>query len=369
MKSLYRTALIAVAAAAAVSCSDSSSKWHLNGSVEGLAEGEKVIIEGNNQGYWYVIDSIQPSKDGSFKYAGDVHGYPDIFRMRVGQSSVYFPIDSLETVTVTATAPDIAANHTLSGSPQADNLARVDSILLSAASRMGVRAMVNDSDLKQQLTRIILADPSGVVSYYIISKTIGDTPLFNPADPTDNRIIGAVANAYNTNRPDDPRTKYLSQLFLRNRRPTQSQLDNIEAQYHANVIRAFEIDLYDQTGQCHSLLELTDKGNPVILNFTAYGTEWSPAFNIELNKVYSKYHPQGLEIYQVSLDTDEYSWKQAARNLPWITVLNNVADGGKILRDYNVGTLPTIFVFNRRGELVERVTDIANLDAAIAKVI
>ena len=370
MKSLYRIALLGMAAVA-VSCSDSSSKWHINGSVEGLAEGDAVVLEGNNQGYWYVIDTIRTSKDGSFKYAGAEHGYPDIFRLRVGQNSVYFPIDSLETVTINATAPDLAANHTLSGSPQAENLARVDSILMSAASRMGVSAMVNDTDLKQELARIILSDPSGVVSYYIISKTIGDTPLFNPANPVDNRIIGAVANAYNMNRPEDPRTKYLAQLFLSNRRTNSqpSQLTNIENQFEANVIRAFEIDLYDQTGKRHSLLELTDKGNPVILNFTAYGTEWSPAFNIELNKVYSKYHPQGLEIYQVSLDTDEYNWKQAAKNLPWITVLNNVADGGRILRDYNVNTLPTTFVFNRDGQLVERVVDITKLDAAVAKVI
>lgn len=368
MKSLLKIALFGMAAMA-VSCSDSYSKWHLNGSVEGLAESDAVILEGNNQGYWYVLDTIRPSKDGSFKYAGDVHGYPDIFRMRVGQSAVYFPIDSLETVTITATAPDIASNHTLSGSPQADNLARVDSILMASAASMGVNAMVNDTALKQELTNMILADPAGVVSYYIISKTIGDTPLFNPSNPTDNRIIGAVANAYNTKRPEDPRTKYLSQLFLRNRRQAPSKLDNIQNQYQANVIRAFEIDLYDQTGKRHSLLELTDKGNPVLLNFTAYGAEWSPAFNIELNKVYSKYHPQGLEIYQVSLDTDEYTWKQTAQNLPWVTVLNNVADGGRVLRDYNVGSLPTVFIFNRNGELVERVVDVANIDSAVAKVI
>ncbi|MDE7145409.1 MAG: hypothetical protein K2O30_04575, partial [Duncaniella sp.] len=93
------------------------------------------------------------------------------------------------------------------------------------------------------------------------------------------------------------------------------------------------------------------------------------AFNVALNDVYSKYHNQGFEIFQVSLDENEYAWKQTAKNLPWITVLNSVADGPQILSQYNVSTLPTIFLFNRRGELVERVTDISKLDSAIAKLL
>ena len=363
MKSIFRIALLGMAAVA-VSCSNNGPQWHLNGSIEGLSDNDNIILEANNQGYWYVVDTIQ-AKNGKLDYAGDIHGYPDIFRLRVGESSVYFPVDSIETVTINATAPDIAATHTLSGSPQAINLAKVDSMLTATAATMGVKAMVNDEALKRELAQMILADPAGVVSYYIISKSIGDTPLYNPAQSVDNRIIGAVANAFNTQRPDDPRTKYLTSLFLRNSRPSAStEGTKMEAQ----LIKAFEIDLYDHTGKRHSLLELTESGRPVILSFTAYSADWSPAFNVELNKVYSKYHPQGLEIYQVSVDDDEYAWKQAAKNLPWITVYNNVSDGGKVLRQYNVGQVPTTFVFNREGELVERVLDIADLDSAVAKV-
>lgn len=364
MKSILRIALLGMAAVA-VSCSNNGPQWHLNGSIEGLSENDNIILEANNQGYWYVVDTITASKNGKIDYAGDVHGYPDIFRLRVGNSSVYFPIDSIETVTITATAPDIAANHTLSGSPQAVNLAKVDSLLTANAASKGVKAMVNDEGLKHQLAQMILADPAGVVSYYIISKTIGDTPLYNPTVSADHRIIGAVANSFNTQRPDDPRTKYLTSLFLRNRRPSAAA-EGVKME--AKLIKAFEIDLYDHTGKRHSLLELTESGRPVILSFTAYSANWSPAFNVELNKVYSKYHPQGLEIYQVSVDDDEYAWKQTAKNLPWITVYNNVSDGGKVLRQYNVGEVPTTFIFNRNGELVERVLDIADLDSAVAKV-
>lgn len=364
MKSIFRIALLGMATLA-VSCSNNGPQWHLNGSIEGLSDDDNIILEANNQGYWYVVDTIAASKDGKLDYAGEVHGYPDIFRLRVGESSVYFPIDSIETVTINATAPDIAANHKLSGSPQAVNLAKVDSMLTTMAAAKGVKAMVNDEGLKRQLAQMILADPAGVVSYYIISKTIDGTPLYNPSVAMDHRIIGAVANSFNTRRPEDPRTNYLTSLFLRNRRQS---ISSEGTKMEARLIKAFEIDLYDHTGKRHSLLELTESGRPVILSFTAYNADWSPAFNVELNKVYTKYHPQGLEIYQVSVDEDEYTWEQAAKNLPWITVYNNVSDGGKVLRQYNVGQVPTTFVFNRDGELVERVLDIADLDSAVAKV-
>lgn len=369
MKKLYTFALASLGLIAA-SCSGDSNKWHINGKISGLEDGQKLVVEANNQGYWYILDSITPSKDGNFKYAGEVHGYPDIFRLRLDGSSIYFPIDSLETVTIEADAPDISSTHTLSGSQLAVNLARVDSLINVSVAARGAHAAATDEVLKRTLGEMVVADPAGVVSYYIISKRIGDVALFDPTTAVDHRIIGAVANSFSTVRPDDPRTKYLTRLYLSNRRPSSSTSSNsssTEGGLKAQVIRAFEIDLFDNTGKRQSLLDLTSKGHPVILSFTAYNTEWSPAFNLELNKVYEKYRSQGLEIYQVSLDTDEYSWKQAAKNLPWITVLYNLSDGEKTLRQYNVGALPTTFVFNRQGELVERVLDIADLDSAVAK--
>lgn len=344
------------------SCSG-GNKWHLDGKITGLNEDDIVVIEGNNQGYWYPMDTIKVSSNGSYSYSHEAQGYPDIYRLRVGEKSVYFPIDSIESVTLSAEAPAIDANYTLSGTPQALNLVRVDSMLMATAARGGVDAVATDPDLKRALGEIIIADPAGIVPYYIINKSVGGKPLFNPAVKSDLRIIGAVANAFNERRPSDPRTSYLRQLFISNR-PRQASEGNYTV---ANEVRAFDINLFDNTGKQHSLLDLTSKGKVVLLNFTAYTAADSPAFNVLLNKIYEKYHAQGLEIYQVAFDADEYAWKQTAKNLPWITVLNGPADGDKALRDYNVGALPAIFIFDRNGDIVERVTDLETLDSAVAK--
>ena len=104
-----------------------------------------------------------------------------------------------------------------------------------------------------------------------------------------------------------------------------------------------------------------------MLNFTVYSAEQSPAFNLELAKIYEKRKAAGLEIYQVAIDEDEFQWKQSAKNLPWITVYNSPVTGAANLMSYNITTLPAIFIINRKGEIVERVENIADLDARLKK--
>lgn len=354
-------AALAMAATLALgSCSGSGSKWQVKGHIEGASDTTAVVLEGHNQGYWYTIDTIRPSKDGDFKYAHDAQEFPDIYRLRVGESSLYFPIDSIETVSVEASLPDLGRNHSLSGSAQAETLAQVDSLLNASQARLGLQGLLADADVKRQLGQLILKDPSGIVAYYIVSKSIDGRPLFNPAAKIDNRYIGAVANAFNERRPNDPRTNYLTGLFMANRQR------KLPASVEAKTIGAFDIKLFDPDGKEQSLLDIAAGGKVVLLSFTSYAAEWSPAFNVELNRLYSKYKDRGFEIYQVSTDTNDYIWKQAARNLPWVTVINNLATGGENLRNYNVTVVPTTFVINRQGELVERVLSVEDLDRAVS---
>lgn len=344
------------------SCSGGNN-WHLKGKISGLTDNDIVVLEGNNQGYWYPMDTIKVSSDGSYSYSHEAQGYPDIYRLRVGEKSVYFPIDSIESVSLSAEAPDIDTRYTLSGSPQAENLVRVDSMLMAAAAQGGAASVSANQDLKRTLGQMIVADPSGIVAYYIINKSMGGQPIFNPSVKGDLRMIGAVANAFSERSPDDPRTGYLRRLFLGRRYRGGSG----EKMPVAQEVRAFDIKLFDNTGKEHSLLDVTSKGNVVLLNFTAYTAAESPAFNVELNKLYEKYRSRGFEIFQVAFDTDEYAWKQTAKNLPWITVLNGPTAGDKALRDYNVGSLPAVFIFDRNGDVVERVADIESLDSAVAR--
>ena len=201
---------------------------------------------------------------------------------------------------------------------------------------------------------------------YKIKKYIGDKPLFDPLNDDDLRIIGAVANSYNTFKPNDPRTDYLVNLLLdgqRRRREAHNDVDTVQA----HVAKLLNITLQDYNGVNHDLLKESQKGKVIILNFTVYQASFSPAFNKVLNDVYQKYHAKGLEIFQVSLDSDPVAWRQAAKNLPWITVYDPMGQQSKNVLAYNVTGVPTVFIIDRNGEVAQRVGDVTQLPTIVAK--
>lgn len=347
----------AVAITASVASCSGKNEWTVNGKIEG-AEGQEMLLEGSDNGRWFVIDTIHINEAGQFKATHAASGYPDIYRLRLGDKTLYFPIDSIETVTVVTKADAFDHEYTISGSPSADMLMAVDKKVMDAASRNG-GLISADTALKRELGGLLLNDPSGIVSYYIINKRVQGVPLFNPADKKDIRVIGAVANAYNQYRPNDPRTRYLTNLYLSNR--TVKGGDTIQA----GEIRILDINLFDKNGKQRSLKQVASANKVVLLNFTAYGAEFSPALNVELNKVYEKYKNQGFEIYQVNADGEEYQWKQTAKNLPWVSVFCSPVDT-KPLVDYNVQALPAGFII-ANGEITDRVDDTANIDALVRK--
>lgn len=362
MKSITTHILTACAAGALLLAGcKGSNEWKVSGEIEG-ADGQTMVLEASSNGRWFPIDSVKLSGAGEFKFAHEAAGYPDIYRLRLGDKSLYFPIDSIESVNVVSKASAFDSEYTLTGSESAEMLMHVDKRVREAIARNGLAALPNDTLLKRELGGMMLGDPAGIVAYYIINKRVGGVPLYNPENKNDNRIIGAVANAFAQYRPNDPRTEFLKRLFITNRRNNSGKVATIEAP----EVSLFEIELYDNTGKTRKLSEVAAKNKVVVLSFTVYGAEPSPAYNIELNKVYDRYAGRGLEIYQVALDEDEYRWKQSARNLPWITVYNSVSDGVKNLDNYNVVSLPTTYII-ANGEIAGRVLDPAQIGQEVGK--
>lgn len=355
--------ILSVAAVAVLASCSGSNKWTVEGTIEG-AEGDLLTLEASNNGGWYMLDTITLNEKGKFKFSNDAAGFPDIYRLRINKESIYFPVDSIETVKVEAKIP-FGSEYSLDGSEDARNFVRINMMIDQMVRAKGEEAAAKDPELKKAMSQEILANPASLTAYYIINRKIGQYPLFNNNDKMDLRVIGAVANAFTNSRPNDPRTAYLTKLYLSNRRIGTNAIssDTIVA----NESNLLEINLFDETGKKVSLSEEAAKGNVIVLNFTALTAEKSPAFNIELAKSYEAAKNRGLQIYQVAVDPDEYAWRQSAKNLPWITVYANPNSDARALSDYNVTSLPATFVINRKGELVERVEDITKLRGVIEK--
>lgn len=358
MKKIKIYTLSLLAAAGMTACSN--NEFSVSGTIEGASDSTRMVLEVSNNGLWLIADSVIPSNNGSFKVTQPALQHADIYRLRYENKCIYFPIDSIDNIKINSKLNSFSTDYTLSGSQHAIDVMNVD----KKAMQMNGTSEADMKAWKVELANTILADPSSIVAYYIINKYIGNTPLYNPQDKDDLKMIGAVANAYYTFKPNDPRTNYLVALTINNRR----QISPVKGDtLVAEEVPLIDISLQDEVGKTQTLSEVASKGNVIVLNFTIFSDELSPAFNKMLSDEYQKYHKRGLEIYQIAYDIDEFAWRQAAKNLPWITVYDPGSINSINLPRYNVGAFPAIFIINRKGEIVERVIDFEVLSSSIEK--
>ena len=341
-------------------CTD--NKFSVEGTVEGAKPETPLILETSRNGAWLIVDTTFTDKNGNFAIKADAPDVPDIFRLRLDQDFITFPIDSLDHLTIKAKAASFGTDYDITGSEHARQIMEIDKAALKMAGQIGSEAF---KQWKQKLARQIVADPSGIVAYYAVNKTINGTPLFDPTDDSDFRIIGAVANSFYCFRPTDRRTDYLVAVLTQGQQ-LRRQAENPSDTIVADIASVINIKLQDYNGTTHELAKVATSNRAVILNFTIYDADFSPMFNKLLNDIYTRYHAAGLEIFQVSLDPDNVVWSQSARNLPWITVYEPMGQNAVSVGAYQVMGVPTCFIISH-GEIVARVEDPSQLQATVAK--
>lgn len=356
---LHGAILSLVALLMLAACSE--RRWSAAGKIEGAA-GREIIAEApDGRGGWYPVDTATVGSDGSFEVSGAPFGHPELLRLSLDGARAYFPVDSTEQISFNANAADFQQSARLAGSASADRMQQANDLIAAAVAAKGVAAAASDPQLKRSLAELMLQNPADITSYYLVFHNVGAERLFNPADRRDLRIIGAVANAFSRERPADPRTPLLKELYLSSKAAVSPAQPVV---LQAPSIGYPDISLADEKGAQRKLSDAVAKGNVTLVSFIAYTADNSPATNVELNRIRQT---GGVEIYQIGVDPDEFQWRQSARNLPWTTVYNSPKDGITVLATYNVTALPVTFVINRQGELVERVDDITRLAATVNK--
>ena len=242
---------------------------------------------------------------------------------------------------------------------------------MSASERNALLADV-EADIekhKEMARKIILTNPRSSAAYFAIYQKIGNTYLFSPYVKADKPYCAAVATAYNAFMPDYIRTKNLYGLVMdaikAERKAKDSQawrevLDNASAGY-------IDIELPDRSGNVRKLSEL--EGKVVLIDFSAYQMEKSVQYTFELRELYNKYSGRGFEIYQVSLDRSKLLWEESVANIPWVCVRDENGPESVAVSTYSVQSAPTVFLMNRKGEIIARNPDFSTLDASIAKLL
>ena len=324
--------------------------FKVKGEIEGAPDSSVVVEKSDFRGRWQPIDSTRTSPGGKFSISLPSPAAPEVYRLGIGGEYVYFPVDSTETINVRGRKPGLATNYTLEGSEQAGKMAEFDHALSAAAAKGG-----DMSDFKRQVYDKYIRDSRGsLLSFYVLTKTVGDRPLFDPADHTDIKYYTAVATAFKEFKPADPRTQYLEQTAIRALRERNSAQGKKQVLQADKELTAIDITLPDRNGKSRSLSELLGNGRRTLVVFSVLTHPDAPL----INKAVARCHAAGMNVYQVSLDNDQYGWREAAENLPWVNVLDPEADRSSNALKYNVSKIPVFFLYNERGELIDRADDL-----------
>ena len=384
MKHICKAAAVVLAALSIASCNN--NKFTVEGQIAGAKDSvlyfENVGLEGIN-----VLDSVKLNDNGDFSFSQDATTAPEFYRLRIADQIINVSIDSTETVQVKGQYPGMASNYTISGSENCEKirelaLKQIDlqakAIALQSNTELGI-AKANDSiqsminTYKEEVKRnYIYKEPYKAYAYFALFQAIGNYLIFNPrANKEDIKAFAAVATSWDTYYPHAERGQNLHNIAIegmKNQRIVEAQ--NTDIQIEASKVQeagVLDIALLDNKGNMRRLTDL--KGQVVLLDFHVFALKDSPARIIQLRELYNKYHAQGLEIYQVSLDSDEHFWKQQTAALPWISVRDEDGAGSQRLTLYNIQAVPDFFIIDRGNNLVKRAAQIADLEAEIKKLL
>ena len=367
-----------------LSACNNSSDFTVKGVVAG-ADGQLMYLENVGISNVVTLDSIKLAPGGKFKFTEKRPEYPDFYRLRLNNQLINFAVDSTETISFVADAGTFATSYSVEGSEnskaiKAITLAQLDAnqaisrlrkeyedkMISDTTYRMKVLAAADA--YKEVARKYIYSAPMSTAAYFALFQQIDGLLFFDLYDRKDVKAYGAVATSYNHTYPESPRSKHLYNLTLQSMKVLRAQRPVDYSNVETKEISFLDIELPDVRGEVVKLSTVAP-GKVVLINFTAYQTEWSPALNMALGELYTKYHDQGLEIYQVAVDSDFHFWRNGASNLPWVTVHDPQSVYSQVAGLYNVKQLPALFILDRKGNLVKRVEDVKKLEADVKAVL
>lgn len=380
---IFSIAAIALAAMSMVSCNN--KKFHVTGEISN-AKDSTLYFENMSLNGPVVLDSVKLDKDGNFSFDGNAPKAPEFYRLRIAGQIINVSIDSTETVSINGAYPTMASKYEVKGS---ENCSKIKELaILQLKLQADVNSIINNPNLgtdaveanvsqlleayKNNIKRnYIFKEPMKASSYFALFQTVvlGNTQglIFNPRNNKDDiKVYAAVATSWDTYYPKAERGLNLHNIALQGMKDVRiiqaEQQQKIDAS-KVSVTGIIDIALNDNKGHVRKLSDL--KGKVVLLDFHMFAGEGSLKRIMMLRELYNKYHAQGFEIYQVSVDPDEHFWKTQTAAIPWISVRDEDGTNSQVLAQYNVQNIPTFFIIGKDNVLKKRDAQIKDLDAEI----
>ena len=379
MKILKTLAAGSLALFALAACQ--KQQFTISGTVAG-AEDSVLYLQQMTLSGPVMLDSVKLGSDGSFTFHGEAPVSPEFYVLHIKDQLINISIDSTETVSVTAQWPNMATRYEVEGSDNCEKIRQLalkqqalqqqaialeQNIGLSRQERQDSLARMLQTYKRDVTANYLYQEPNKAYAYFALFQTLGPWLIFDPQSNADDmKAFAAVATSWDTFYPHAERTQNLHNITIEGMKNQRVVAGRQALGNNVEVVESGVLDLRltDNHGQERTLTEL--RGQVVLLDFHAFQMPESPQRILMLRDLYNKYHAQGLEIYQVSLDEDEHRWRQATMQLPWICVRD--ASGQSAMK-YNVQAVPECFLIDRQNQLQQRGSMVGDVEQEIKKLL
>ena len=373
-----KNTFLALICATILCCSCSNNDVRIGGKFFGLT-AKSVYLEQMTATGQTVIDSVELANDGSYRFVVDnVPQTPSIYNIIYNNERIPLLLTAGESVTVSSLG-SVLANYTVSGSKESELLRDFYREYISGVQELNASIASYNSDSNVSLSEVaqlystklrevkrnqisfIISNKSTIAAVYALYQRLpNETYLVN--SESDLIYFRTVADAVSKSYPTSPFV-----ITLRN------DVARMEAQ--ASLLNTIEERDYpdiaadDMYGNKCKLSEL--EGNVILVDFWAAELGNSNALNAELKTIYEKYESKGFSVYQVSFDTEKATWIQAVQEqkLPWTSVCDFRGKASPIMGIYNVSSLPSNYLIDRKGRIVGKNLYSDALEAELKKIL
>ena len=381
---MKKLAVLGLAALMAVGCSKNKGA-QVSAQIEGAANAEIVLFQlGVNQ--LRPVDTVKAGADGALKFnvAMD-QAQPEFYYLTYkGNKLASLVLKAGDKVNVKVDT--LGKGLSVEGSQESLLLGKYEKDLVAVSAEFD--AMVEEFDAamakadtktmvavnekmgkrfvsyRKDLIKSVMENPYSFANIYALNNKISqELPVFSAQN--DFLLFQRVH--------DSLATMYPASVYLRS---IQGQIEGAKnaIELAGKINEAGEtafpnLSLPDVNAKNVELSSL--EGKPFILMFWTISAPSQKMFNNDLKELYKKYRSSGLEIYQVSLDEDKTAWAASVKEqeLPWISVCDGKGAMSPSVITYNVASVPTMYVFNAKGEIVAKgnLTGKGEVEAAVKK--
>jgi peroxiredoxin len=327
------------------------------------APDASIVVKSLDVNRFKVLDTVKTNAAGEFRYGLELTE-PEFVYLFYGDRQIASLV--LQKGDKVSVKTDTLGAYSTEGSEESLKLQKVENSY-NAFMRDMARILREDPTPDKALSRRYIEYYRDRVGYVLSNaRSLTTVPVFFQQvnenlqvfdQPTDGILMASVADSLALAYPE---SRYVN--VLRKEADRRKNIMELAAKIQdAGTIGYFDIELPGMDGK---KVKLSDVETKMVMLYFWSSTAEQKMFNISaLLPLYEEFHPKGLEIYAVALDTDKTAWATAVRNqkLPWVNVCDTRGAASPYVQSYGVASLPMLWMI--KDGTIDPVTGLGNIDA------